>query len=215
MSVDDLIKIETAFWDNGINLIAGVDEVGRGALAGPMVVSAVIINKEHLSNLQGLSLELHPYLEVKDSKLLSAKKREYLSEFLLNELISYSIYEISHEQIDRLGIMPCTQIAFSKAIKKLPIRPDHVFTDTFEIENLAVQSQTNIRRGDNKSITIAAASIVAKVYRDRLMVELHEKFEKYKVYGFHRHKGYGTEFHRKMIKKHGRSDIHRKTFRVK
>jgi ribonuclease HII len=215
MTLDNIIKYELPLWKNGVDYIAGVDEVGRGSLAGPMVVSAVIINKEHLLDLEGLDLDKFPYHEIKDSKLLTAKKRDYLSDFLHNELISYSIYEIAHDKIDGLGIMACTQIAFSQAIKNLKIKPQHVFTDNYEIKKLAKQSQTNLVRGDQKSITVAAASIVAKVYRDNLMVDLHYQSDKYKVYQFHKHKGYGTKLHREMIKKHGYSDVHRRSFHLK
>lgn len=215
MSLDTFIKYELPFWENGLDFIAGVDEVGRGSLAGPLVVSAVIINKKHLLDINDLPLERSFYHEINDSKKLSPKKRDYLSNILVNELISYSFSAISNEQIDQLGIMKCTQIAFSNAIKKLPVRPQHVFTDNFEIKDLAIQSQTNLIKGDSKSLTIAAASILAKVYRDKMMVDYHQKSEKYKVYRFDKHKGYGTTLHREMIKKYGFSDLHRKTFQVK
>ena len=214
MSVDNLIKYELPLWQGGMDYIAGVDEVGRGSLAGPMVVCAAIINKEQLFRINELDLDKFPYHEIKDSKKLTANKRHYISAFLHNELLSYSLVEINNQKIDELGIVACTQLAFSKAIKKLELKPQHVFTDNYEIKDLARQSQTNLVRGDNKSITVAAASIVAKVYRDNLMVELHRNHDKYQVYQFHKHKGYGTKLHREMIKKHGHSDIHRKTFRV-
>lgn len=215
MSLANLIKYELPLWSRGVDYIAGVDEVGRGSLAGPMVVSAAIINKKHLLDLENIPPEKYFYHEIKDSKLLTAKKREYLSDMLVNELITYSFFAISNAKIDQLGISKCMQIAFSEVIKKLPVRPQHVFTDNFEIKDLAVQSQTNLIKGDNKSLTVAAASILAKVYRDQMMVDYHFSSDKYKVYQFYKHKGYGTKLHREMIKKHGFSDLHRKTFQVK
>jgi ribonuclease HII len=219
VSLDILTKFERELWEKGVELVAGVDEVGRGALAGPMVVAAVVINKKHLfEHILGKAelAEGHDfYNEIRDSKKLSPKKRRAISEKLLGELYFYSIVEIPHSDIDKLGISKCTQISFYNAVKGLHIKPEHVLTDTFEIRGLAQHTQTNITQGDNKSVTIAAASIVAKVYRDNLMVDLHEKYDKYKVYGFNQHKGYGTLKHREAIKKHGFSDIHRKTFKVK
>lgn len=215
MSLEKLTKYEKELWNRGLKYIAGIDEVGRGALAGPMVVSAVILNPKHLNDYTNLSDEYNLYHDVRDSKKVSDKKRRSVSKFLRNEAISYSIVEVPHTDIDKLGIAKCTQIAFSKAVTKLNKAPHHVFTDTFEINDLAKHTQTNIKRGDNLSVTIAAASIVAKVYRDDLMIKLHEDNEKYQVYGFDRHKGYGTVMHREMIKKHGHSDIHRLSFKVK
>lgn len=215
MQLETLLKYEKDLWNRGIKYIAGVDEVGRGSLAGPMVVCAAIINKEHLTPLDNLAEEHTQYKDVRDSKLLTPNKRRALNDFLTNEVISYSIVEIPHSDIDSLGISKCTQIGFSKAVTKLDKTPHHIFTDTFEINDIAKHTQTNIKRGDTLSLSIAAASIIAKVYRDRLMINLHEDNEKYRVYGFDKHKGYGTAFHREMIKKHGHSDIHRISFKVK
>ena len=209
-----LLKYELDLINSGIDLIAGVDEVGRGALAGPMVVAAAILNPEHIRNYDVVSADLQEYLAVKDSKLISAKKRILLSKFLQNVLICYSIIELQNTQIDKEGIATCTQIGFFESIKKLKVKPDHVLTDTFEIKSLTISHQTNIISGDNKSISIAAASIVAKVYRDNLMINFHNEEEKYSVYGFDKHKGYGTKLHKEMIKKFGLSDLHRKSFKL-
>ncbi len=214
MPLDLLTKFERNLWNRGLKYIAGVDEVGRGCLAGPMVVSAVILNPKHLNDYKNLLDEHKLYDEINDSKLLTHNKRCKLNEFIVNEALAYSVVEIDNLEVDRLGISKCTQIAFEKAVLKLDKKPHHILTDAFEIKNFAKESQTNIKRGDSLSISIAAASIVAKVYRDALM-ERFSHNNKYEVYGFERHKGYGTEFHRNMIKKHGFSDLHRKTFKVK
>jgi len=215
MNAEDLLNFERELWNKGLKYIAGIDEVGRGALAGPMVVCAVILDKNRLPDFNEVPEDLHHYTQVKDSKLIAPKKRSVLSDFLINEVLSYSIVEVSHYELDNLGLTKSTKKSFSLAVKKLDVKPHHVFTDNYEVPDIAHQSQTNLKRGDNKSMTIAAASIIAKVYRDKLMVELHEGFDKYKVYGFDRHKGYGTVHHRAMVKKYGRSDIHRKTFNIK
>ena len=215
MSLELMTKFEKDLWNRGVDLVAGVDEVGRGSLAGPLVVCACIINKKHLFEYAENDPRVQLYSQVKDSKKLTARKRSILDEFLQSESISYSLVEIDNRQVDELGISAATQVAFFRAIKKLPVKPQHVLTDTFEIKKLAQQNQTNIVRGDNKSISIAAASIVAKVYRDQLMVDLHNNHEKYQKYGFDRHKGYGTQMHRDAIKEHGHSDVHRLSFKVK
>jgi ribonuclease HII len=215
MSAENLLFFERELWNKGLKYIAGVDEVGRGALAGPMVVCAAILDKNRIPDFNEVPEDLRHYTQIKDSKLIAPKKRSVLSEFLLDEVLSYSIIEVPHHELDALGLVSSTKKSFSAAVKKLEVRPHHVFTDNYEIPDIAQQTQTNLKRGDNKSMTIAAASIIAKVYRDSLMVELHEKHDKYNVYGFDRHKGYGTVFHREMIKKYGRSDIHRKSFNVK
>ncbi|MFC1621771.1 ribonuclease HII [Patescibacteria group bacterium] len=211
----DLLKFENELWEKGIKHIAGVDEVGRGALAGPLVVAAVIMDREPLRK-SDVSLEEFPeYADIKDSKLISPNKRKKLADFIRNVAFSFSIVEIPHTHIDGKGIVSATQVGFHKAVKSLDKSPHHVLTDSFSIKLWPYKNQTNIIRGDNKSISIAAASIIAKVYRDDLMVRLHEENKKYQVYGFDRHKGYGTKFHREMIFMHGRSDIHRKSFRVR
>ena len=215
MNAYNLLLFERECWSRGLNYLAGVDEVGRGSLAGPMVVCAVILDKNRLPDFEDVPPELKPYTMVKDSKLVTPKRRSILSSFLINEVLSYSIVEVPHYELDKKGLTTCTKEAFSEAIKKLSFRPDHVFTDNYNIPDLAEKSQTNLIRGDNRSMTIAAASIIAKVYRDKLMTELHEKYDKYKVYGFDKHKGYGTFYHREMIKQYGLSDIHRKSFHIK
>ena len=215
MKTHNLTLFEKELWSKGDNYVAGIDEVGRGCLAGPMVVCATILNKNHISDMENLPDEHNLYAEIKDSKLLTPNKRRNIRDFVINEVISYSIIEVPHFKIDSDGLTRCTKEAFYLAVKKLKVKPHHILTDVYEIPGIATQSQTNLIRGDNKSISIAAASIIAKVYRDELMVKLHEESDKYKMYRFDKHKGYGTALHREMVKKHGRSDIHRKSFKVR
>ncbi len=218
MPLHELTKYEINAWKSGVEYIAGVDEVGRGALAGPMVVSAVILNKKHIIeqdfSLRTLTKEYELYEKINDSKKVSDKVRRIISSFLHTELIDYSLVEVPHSDIDKLGISTCTERAFHSAINSLKIRPSHIFTDSFEIKMLAKESQTNLVRGDSLSISIAAASIIAKVYRDDLMIKLHDNNSNYQVYGFDKHKGYGTLAHRRAIKEHGLSDIHRKSYSI-
>ncbi len=210
-----MLHFERDLWTSGNTYVAGIDEVGRGALAGPMVVCAVVLDKNRLPDFDDLPEDKKLYTFINDSKKVTPKRRLILSDYLINEVLSYSIIEIPHFELDEFGLVTCTQKAFAEAVKKLSVKPHHVLTDNYEIPTIASSSQTNLIRGDNKSMTIAAASIMAKVYRDNLMIELHERSDKYKVYGFDKHKGYGTLLHREMIKKHGYSDVHRKSFHIK
>ncbi len=205
----DLLKYENPLWEKGIKYIAGVDEVGRGALAGPLVAAAVILNKDTLFGNDNVPTD---YAQIKDSKLISSKKREALAKFIRENALSYTIEEIPPTVIDEIGIMGATQLAFFNVIQKLEIKAHHVLTDMFEIKKLTKTHQTNIKRGDNLSISIAAASIVAKVYRDSLMIDLHNRVEEYQKYFFCKHKGYGTQLHRDTLLKYGPCDIHRRCF---
>lgn len=183
--------------------------MGRGCLAGPFVVAAVILNPKHfLSEPTNTAL----YEQIKDSKKLTPKKRKELSDFIKYVALSYSIQTIDNRHLDQWGISKCTQIGFFNAVKGLKIQAQHTFTDSFRINMLSDSLQTNIVGGDGKSITIAAASIIAKVYRDELMVEMHCR-DKYKAYCFDQHKGYGTKLHMEMIQKYGICDLHRKSFK--
>ncbi|MFC1700235.1 ribonuclease HII [Patescibacteria group bacterium] len=212
-------QFERKLYEQGIKRIAGIDEVGRGPLAGPFVVSAVILDLDKLFSIKidelpeklgdQKQLPLFPYTQIKDSKKVSAKKRERLADFIKKEAISYSVAVFPPEEVDKLGISAITQKAFFNAIQKLGKRPQHVLTDTFEVVKLTREHQINIIRGDTRSISIAAASIVAKVFRDNIMIGMHKK---YPNYGFDRHKGYGTKDHMDAIFKFGPCDIHRRSF---
>jgi ribonuclease HII len=249
-----LLQYEIQLWNKNITKIAGVDEVGRGALAGPLVVGAVILDKNHLHQVnqydeilnrppsadsptskvqddnipnqkqntpappkishKDLTIEeiIKNYQSIKDSKKIAAKKREKLSEFIKKIALSYAIEEIPNDRVDLYGIAKATQIAFYNATKKLKVFPQHTLTDSFRINGLNENLQTNIPKGDNISINIAAASIIAKVHRDNIMVKLHEQNEGLQKYNFAQHKGYGTKQHIDAIFKHGPCQWHRKSF---
>lgn len=191
---------EEKFWAEGANLVCGVDEVGRGCFAGPVVAGAVIFPSNSL-----------PIKGVADSKLLKPAQRKELAQIIKNSCVCFGIGEVSVEIINQVGIGKATQIAFVQAVKALNCLPEKILIDAFYIENLDKTNQLPIQGGDRLSTTIAAASIIAKVYRDELMEELDKKFP---GYGFGVHKGYGTKFHRDALKKHGLSPIHRTSFNL-
>jgi len=176
------------------SLIAGVDEVGRGCLAGPVIASAVILKK----NISGLD----------DSKKLSSKKREELSKIIL-ENSYFAFGSASEEEIDDINILQASLLAMKRAILKLEVMPEKVLIDGNQIPKMDLQIQAIIG-GDSLIAEISAASIIAKVYRDNLMIG----FDKdYPEYGFGKHKGYGTKYHLDSIKNYGACPIHRKTFK--
>ncbi len=209
-----LLTHELILISKGIELIAGVDEVGRGCLAGPMVVGAVILNPTHLTNTNNdvSSAPLGLYNQIKDSKLIQPKKRLELANFIKQNAISYSIQILENTKIDQWGISKCTQVGFFNAITTLTHKPQHIITDAFKIKVLPDEVQTNIIHGDNISISVAAASIIAKVFRDTLMENLHASNQIYQKYSFDKHKGYGTKQHIEAINKYGICDLHRKSF---
>ncbi|MCP4934071.1 MAG: ribonuclease HII [bacterium] len=197
------IEIETAVSrQHHIQFIAGLDEAGRGALAGPVVAAAVILP---LNNPKKLAL----FEGVNDSKKLTAKKRELLFSQITDNVLSYGVGLTPAATIDIIGIIPATKQAMATAVSQLTPPPNYLLVDgRLRLTAIPIQQQA-IVRGDSKSLSIAAASILAKVTRDRLMIELDSK---YLAYGFARHKGYGTEFHRNAIKKHGPCPEHRHSF---
>ena len=181
--------------DKGYKYIAGIDEVGRGPLAGPVVAACVILPDDEM------------ILGLDDSKKVSAKKREMLSEQIKEKAI-WSIGIVSHEDIDKYNIKVATKMAMKQAIEKLDINPDFLLIDAEHLEDISIP-QNSIIKGDAKSVSIAAASIVAKVYRDYLM---DIESEKYPEYAFDKNKGYGTAVHCAALKEYGPTPIHRKTF---
>jgi len=190
-------KFEKALKSQGFNLIAGVDEVGRGPLAGPILAAAVILPDDF--KLKGLN----------DSKMLSAKQREELFPQIKKQALAIGLARISHRLIDQINIHQANLLAMRLAVENLQIQPDYLLVDGPRHKiNLEIP-QTAIKAGDRKSISIAAASVIAKVVRDRLMVKYHEK---YPEYGFDQHKGYGTRRHFQCLSAHGPCPIHRKTF---
>lgn len=194
------LRLEKSLWKKGFHHIAGLDEVGRGCFAGPVVVGAVVFPKD-LQMIAGLA----------DSKLLKPRQREKLTESIKEQALAWSVAEISVTTINKLGIGKATQIAFRKAIKSLKKSPDFILIDAFYIKHLNRKRQKPIKDGDKICASISAASIIAKVYRDKLMKKLHRKYPKY---GFAKHKGYGTKQHQDAIKKYGLSKIHRKSFNL-
>jgi ribonuclease HII len=194
------LEIEQSLWNSGYNFICGLDEVGRGCFAGPVVVGAVIFPK-NCDLLSGIA----------DSKLLKPQIREKLTIEIKKYALSWSIAEISVLDINQVGIGKATQMAFRKAVKSLSKLPDFLLIDAFFIEHINKRKQRPIKDGDKICASISAASIIAKVYRDDLMTKLHLKFPEY---GFDKHKGYGTKEHREAIKKYGLSKLHRKSFNL-
>ncbi len=190
------LEMERTLWAQGIVQIAGVDEAGRGPLAGPVVAAAVIFPKELI--IDG----------VNDSKKLSAGRRGDLFTLISEQAISIGVGIVDHEVIDSMNILQATILAMRKALEKLTVSPDYTLVDgnSFRHDTLRFQ---NVINGDEKSFTIAAASIIAKVTRDRFMCELDACFPQY---GFARHKGYGTRQHIEAIRTYGLCEIHRKSF---
>ena len=188
---------EKMYSRRGYHRIAGVDEVGRGPLAGPVVAAAVILPKD------GIGERLF------DSKKISSKKREHLYETILAKAPGVGIGMIGQEEIDCLNILEATLMAMAMAIENLPTPPDFILIDGPHGLKVPIP-QKPIRKGDQICNSIAAASIVAKVTRDRMMLECHRRFPQY---NFAKHKGYGTKEHQKAIKKFGICELHRKSFR--
>ena len=177
--------------------VAGVDEAGRGPLAGPVVCACAVMPLEADKIIEGIN----------DSKKLTEKKREELYDKIISRALSYSIVVIDEKIIDNINILNATKLGMKKAVEDLKIKPDIVLTDAVKID--ITLPQENIIKGDAKSYNIAAASILAKVYRDRLMKTLSQK---YPNYNFAKHKGYGTKEHIENIRKYGKCEIHRDTF---
>jgi ribonuclease HII len=188
---------EKMYYRRGYQKIAGVDEVGRGPLAGPVVAAAVILPKD------GIGPQLF------DSKQISSKKREELYSSILNEALGVGVGVVGQEEIDRINILQATLKAMALASGNLSPPPDFILIDGLQGITFPIP-QKPIRKGDQLSNSIAAASIVAKVTRDRMMLECHQK---YPQYNFARHKGYGTKEHRSAIEEFGVCELHRKTFR--
>jgi ribonuclease HII len=197
LPIQPMDYFEKMYSRRGYHRIAGVDEVGRGPLAGPVIAAAVILPRD------GIKEKLF------DSKRISAKKREHLYETILAEAQGVGIGIIGHEEIDRINILQATLRAMALAITNLPFPPDFILIDGAQGITVPIP-QKPIRKGDQLCNSIAAASIIAKVTRDRMMLECHQR---YPQYNFLRHKGYGTKEHRKAIERFGVCELHRKTFR--
>ena len=193
----DILLFEKTAYSSGFTSVAGIDEAGRGPLAGPVTAAAVI-------------LPFGLYINgVDDSKKLTPEKRDTLYEVIMRQALSVGVGIISPAEIDRINILQATRLAMRTAVNNLSIRPDCLLIDGITTIDSTVRQNT-IKKGDSLSLSIAAASIIAKVTRDRLMVEMDTK---YPGYGFSGHKGYGSASHMDAIKRLGPSPIHRLTFR--
>lgn len=190
------LEFENQAYDEGFNIVCGVDEAGRGPLAGPVFAAAVILPKGYV--IEG----------VNDSKKLSEKKREMLFDKIKDEALAYSIASASQEEIDEINILQATFLAMRRAVNGLKIKPDIALIDGNKTPGLDICEKAVVK-GDAKSANIAAASILAKVSRDRYMIEMAKTYPEYQ---FEKHKGYGTKLHYEMIEKYGISPIHRRTF---
>ena len=198
---------EKRLWRKGFKRVACLDEAGRGCLAGPVVAAAVIIKDKKLNRAKLLRLNLD---SINDSKKLSPKKREGFYKILTKHpQIKWGIGRVSEKVIDKINILEATKLAMEKAIKKIKPKPDFLILDGNMKLKINIP-QKSIIKADEKVFSCAAASIIAKVTRDRIMERYHKKYPRY---GFSKHKGYPTKMHRKKLKKYGPCKIHRKSFR--
>ena len=196
LRLDEMMNYEKELYEKGIEYIAGIDEAGRGPLCGPVVSAAVILKKGD-------------YIEgVNDSKKLSENKREKLFDEINERAVAIGIGIVDEKTIDEINILEATRLAMKKAVENLQVNPQHVLVDAEKKVPIDIP-YTPIIKGDALSVSIAAASIIAKVTRDRMLYEMDKK---YPEYGFAKNKGYGTKAHVEAIKQYGLTEIHRKSF---
>jgi ribonuclease HII len=193
-----LYGYERALRRAGLSPVAGVDEAGRGACAGPLVAAAAILPEGKAGIVPGLA----------DSKLLTAKARERCYEQVIRRAVSWSVVVVSHDECDRLGMHVADIEALRRSLARLDVRPEYVLTDGFPVDGLDVPGLA-MWKGDRVAACISAASVIAKVTRDRIMMQLHEQWP---VYDFATHKGYITPTHSEALTKHGPCEIHRMRF---
>jgi len=197
------LTFETELWAAGISAVAGIDEAGRRALAGPVAAGVIILPPD---------LDLIKRLDgVRDSKQMTPARREYWAERLPEIASACGVGMASNEEIDTIGIVPATRLAISRALDSLSVSPQHLLIDYIKLPDSPLP-QTSLVKGDARSLSIAAASILAKTARDKLLCQLDEQ---YPGYGFSKHKGYGTAAHRSALGRLGPSPVHRRSFRVK
>ncbi|MGH7299857.1 MAG: ribonuclease HII [Candidatus Rokuibacteriota bacterium] len=189
-------RFESAAWRRGITRLAGVDEAGRGPLAGPVVAAAVVL--EPGARIAG----------VDDSKRLPPEQRQWLFDVIRTRAVGVGVAVVDHVTIDRINILQATRLAMGQALAALEVEPELVLTDFVTVPGLRCP-QRNLVEGDRRSASVAAASIIAKVTRDRIMVAADREFP---LYGFGRHKGYPTPEHRTALERHGPCALHRRTF---
>jgi ribonuclease HII len=195
----DLLAYEQAFWSRGVHIVAGIDEVGRGPLAGPVVAAAVVMPPN--CSICGAD----------DSKRLTRKQRDSLDAEIRRAALAVGIGAASAREIDQLNIRRATALAMQRAIGRLGVTPDHLLVDGLPVPELGLEGQTAVVEGDHKVHSIACASIVAKVCRDHLMRRLAQR---YPQYGWERNKGYGTAEHRDAMREFGMTPHHRRSFHL-
>ncbi len=195
------LDLEKALWEQGFFYIAGIDEAGRGAWAGPVMAGAVIlpIDLDLLNIMDG----------VRDSKQMTPLERDRMAAIIMDQALCWSVGSADHQEIDQFGILPATRLAMERAIMDLSVKPQYLLLDYVWLPR-QMTPQQSMPKGDIHSLSIASASILAKVFRDRWMTT--EASEKYPVYGFDQHKGYGTQLHQSRLEEFGPCEIHRKTF---
>jgi ribonuclease HII len=201
------LHIERDLWQSGLRLVAGVDEVGMGPLAGPVVAAAVIFSRQQ-NEIESIPASLPQ--GVRDSKMLTFKARERLEQEIRQVAIGVGVGMVEVEEIDRINIYHAGLKAMRLALENLPVFPEHVLVDGRSLKNLPCPCSAFIK-GDRDVYSIAAASIIAKVHRDRLMIDLDQR---YPEYGFARHMGYGTVAHRDALRRFGATPVHRRSFRL-
>jgi ribonuclease HII len=207
------LKLERRFWKGGCTYVAGLDEAGRGALAGPIAVGAVILPPPRHASPDAPARRLPRLLrDVRDSKQMTAVERESAAERIKMHAFAWSVGFASAQEIDLAGIVAAGRLAALRALESLGLFPDALLTDfRLELPELDIP-QASLVRGDARCLSIAAASVLAKTARDALMREMDAQIP---GYGLAQHKGYGTALHRLAIRRHGRSSIHRRTFSIR
>lgn len=197
-NVQEPLTLQEEYYSETVNLIVGIDEAGRGPLAGPVVASAVIFSRAYINK------------DINDSKQLSEKKREELFEIIKKDALAIGIGIVDAETIDKINIYEATKVAMKEAVKNLNHKFDLILTDAMPLKNMGVPV-IDIIKGDAKALPIAAASIIAKVTRDHILNDLAKK---YPEYGFEKHKGYGTKLHMDALKKYGPiKGVHRYSYK--
>lgn len=194
------LRFETPLWEASLIHVAGLDEAGRGAWAGPVAAGAVILPAHAEIS--------HRLNKVRDSKQMTALERAYWAEVIQANSLTWGVGFATNQEIDSLGIVPATRLAMTRALEHLAVAPDHLLIDALRLPDIYLP-QTSLIKGDARSLSIAAASVLAKTARDALMVQLEQQ---YPEYGFARHKGYGTANHWEALQRVGPCEIHRFSF---
>ena len=196
------LSFELSFWQRGLQRLAGVDEAGRGALAGPVAAGAVILPPDP---------QIYHRLEgVRDSKQMAPEERQHWAAHIRQLAVGCGVGFASNAEIDLMGIVPATRLAVHRALEALPEAPQHLLVDYLQLPEIALP-QTSLVKGDQRSLSIAAASVLAKTARDACLIELDSQFP---GYGLAQHKGYGTAAHRRAIERLGACALHRQSFKL-